>query len=100
MCPLTRRNKREGVLDQHTMMDAIDASIEWGHVVKIVPEQDEVLPPPHKWYHMQEGQQCGFYQWNLYTAHHNTNIVFGHHSETEVLLEIETICRPGKAAKT
>jgi hypothetical protein len=43
--PLTRRNKQEGVLDEHTMRDAIDASIERGHVVNIVPEGDEVSPP-------------------------------------------------------
>ncbi len=44
--PLTGRNKQEGVLDEHTMRDAIDASIERGHVVEIVPEGDEVSPPP------------------------------------------------------
>ncbi len=31
--PLTRKNKREGVLDEHTMRDVIDALIERGHVV-------------------------------------------------------------------
>ncbi len=46
--PLTGGNKREGVLDEHTMRDAIDASIERGHVIKIVPDGDEVTPPPHK----------------------------------------------------
>ncbi len=45
--PLTKGNEREGVLDEHTMRDAIDASIERGHVIKIVPEGDEVTPPHH-----------------------------------------------------
>jgi hypothetical protein len=53
--PLTRGNKRKGVLDKHTMRDAIDALIERRHVVKIVPERDEVLPPPHERYRLQEG---------------------------------------------
>jgi hypothetical protein len=97
--PLTRRNEREGVLDKHTMRDAIDALIERGHVVKIVPEGDEVLPPMHERYRVQKGQECGFYQWSLYTAHHNTNIVFGDHPKTEVLFEIKTIPQSGKAAK-
>ncbi len=89
--PLTGGNKREGVLDEHTMRDAIDASIEWGHVIKIVPEGDEVLPPPHEHYLMQEGQKRRFYQWSHYMAHHNTDIVFGDHSKMEVLFEIEII---------
>jgi hypothetical protein len=42
--PLTRGNKREGVLDEDTMRDAIDVSIERGHVVKIVSEGDEATP--------------------------------------------------------
>jgi hypothetical protein len=78
--PLTRGNKREGVLEEHTMRDAIDASIERGHVIEIVPEEDEVSPPPHKCYHVQEGLEGNFYQWILYTAHHNTGIVCGDHS--------------------
>jgi hypothetical protein len=53
--PLTRGNEREGVLDKNTMGDAIDASIERGHVVEIVPEGDEVTPPPHECYPVQEG---------------------------------------------
>ncbi len=51
--PLTQGNKREGVLDKDTMRDAIDALIERGHVVNIVPEGDEATPPPHKHYRMQ-----------------------------------------------
>ncbi len=43
------------MLDEDTMRNAIDASIERGHVVKIVPEGDEATPPPHKCYHVQEG---------------------------------------------
>ncbi len=43
--PPTGGNKREGVLDKDTMRDAIDASIERGHVTKIVPEGDEATPP-------------------------------------------------------
>ncbi len=97
--PLTGGNKREGVLDKHTMRDAIDASIERGHVVKIVPEGDEVSPAPHECYCVQEGQERDFYQWSLYTAHHDTGIVFGDHIKTEVLFEIKTICQSGKAAK-
>jgi hypothetical protein len=58
--PLTIGNKREGVLDKHTMRDGIDALIERGHVVKIVPEGDEVTPPPHKHYRVQEGQERDF----------------------------------------
>jgi hypothetical protein len=56
-------------------------------------------PPPHKCYCVQEGQQRDFFQWSLYTAHHNTGMVFGDHSKMEVLFEIETICQSGKAAK-
>ena len=51
--PLTRGNEREGVLDKNTMGDAIDASIERGHVVEIVPEGGEATPPPHKRFHVQ-----------------------------------------------
>jgi hypothetical protein len=97
--PLTRGNKREGVLDKHIMRDAIDALIERGHVVGIVPEGDKVSPPPHERYHVQEGQECDFYQWSLYTAHHDTGVVFGDHSKTEVLFEIVTIHQSGKAVK-
>ncbi len=70
--PLMGRNEREWVLDEHTMRDVIDALIERGHVVEIVPEGDEVPPPWHEHYPMQEGQEREFYQWSLYTAHHNT----------------------------
>ncbi len=59
--PLIRGNKRERVLDKDTMRDAIDASIERGHVVKIVPEGDEATPLPHKCYRMQEGQEQDFF---------------------------------------
>jgi hypothetical protein len=90
--PLTKGNEREGVLDEHTVRDAIDALIERGHVVKIVHEGDEVSPPPLKHYCMQERQERDFYQWSLYIAHHDTGIVFGDHFKTEVLFEIKTIC--------
>jgi hypothetical protein len=53
----------------------------------------------HEHYRMQEGQEHEFYQWSLYTAHHNTDLVFGDLSEAEVLFEIKTIRRSGKAAK-
>jgi hypothetical protein len=80
------------------MRDAIDTSTERGHVVKIVPEGDEATPPLHKRYRVQERQEQDFY-WSLYTAHHNKGMVFGDHSKTEVLVEIKTIRRSGKAAK-
>jgi hypothetical protein len=51
--PLTRGNEREGVLDEDTMRDAIDALIERGHIVEIVPEGDEAAPSPHKRYRVQ-----------------------------------------------
>jgi hypothetical protein len=51
--PLTGGNKREGVLDEHTMIDAIDALIERGHVVKIIPEGGEVTLSLHKSYWVQ-----------------------------------------------
>jgi hypothetical protein len=98
--PLTGRYERKGVLDEHTMRDAIDALIERGHVIEIACKGDEVLPPLHECYRMQEGQEREFYQWSFYTAYHNTGIVFGDHSKTEVLFEIKTIRRSGKAAKT
>jgi hypothetical protein len=97
--PLTKGNEREGVLDKHTMRDAIDALIERGHVLEIVPEEDEFSPSPHKRYCVQEGQERDVYQWSLYTAHHDIGIVFGDHSKTEVLFEIKTTCQSGKAAK-
>ncbi len=59
--PLTGRNKRGGVLDEDTMRDAIDASKERGHVVKIVPKGDEATPPLHKCYHVQEVQEQDFF---------------------------------------
>ena len=43
------------------MKDAIDASIERGHIVKIVLEGDEAAPPPHKRYHVQRDQEQDFY---------------------------------------
>jgi hypothetical protein len=98
--PLTGGNKREGVLDEHTMRDAIDALIERGHVIEICPEGDEVSPPPHKCYCVQEGQEHDFYQWSLHTAHHDTGIVFGDHSKTEVLFEIKTIANLVRLQKT
>jgi hypothetical protein len=52
--PLTGRNEREGVLDDDNMRDAIDVSIQRGHVIKIVPEGDEATPPC---YRVQEGQE-------------------------------------------
>jgi hypothetical protein len=55
--PLTGENKREGVLNKDTMWDAIDASIERGHIVKIVPEGDEAAPPLHKCYCVQQDQE-------------------------------------------
>jgi hypothetical protein len=51
--PLTEWNKREGVLDEDTMRDVIDALIKRGHVVEIVPEGGEATPPPHKRFHVQ-----------------------------------------------
>ncbi len=48
--PVIQGNKREGVLNKDTMKDAIDASIERGHIVEIVLEGDEAAPPPHKRY--------------------------------------------------
>jgi hypothetical protein len=90
--PLTGGNEREGVFDEHTMRDAIDAWIDRGHVAEIVSEGDEVTPPANECYRMQEGQERDFCQWSLYTAHHDTGIVFGDHSKMEVLFEIKTIC--------
>jgi hypothetical protein len=46
--PLTEGNEREGGVDEHTMANAIDASIRRGHVLDFVPEGDEVPPPLHK----------------------------------------------------
>jgi hypothetical protein len=89
--PLTRGNDREGVIDEHTMTNAIDASIQRGHVAEIVPEGDDVSPPPLKPYQVQEGHERWLYQWSLYTAHYSTDVVFGDHSKMEVLFEIETI---------
>jgi hypothetical protein len=43
--PLTGGNERERVLDKYAMRDAIDALIERGHVIEIVPEEDETTPP-------------------------------------------------------
>ncbi len=97
--PLTRGKKREGVLNKDTMKDVIDALIERGHIVKVVPEGDEAAPPSHKRYRLQQDQEQDFYHWSLYTAHHDRGMDFGDHSETEVLFEIETIHQSGKAAK-
>jgi hypothetical protein len=41
--PLTRGNKREGVLNADTMKDAIDASVERGYIVEIVLEGDDKI---------------------------------------------------------
>ncbi len=48
---------------------------------------------------MQEGQELRFYWWSLYTTHHNTDTVFGDHSEMEVIFEIEAIRQSGNDAK-
>jgi hypothetical protein len=90
--PLTRGNEREGVLDEHTMRDVIDALIERGHVVEIVFEGDEVTPQQMNATAYKKGKSVIFYQWSLYTAHNNTGIIFGDHSKMEVLFEIKTIC--------
>ncbi len=98
--PLTIVNESKGVLNVPTMRDAINASIQRGHVVEVVPEGDELLPSPCKIHRVQERHETQFFQWSLYTAHHSAVIKFGDHSETEVLLEIEIIHWSGKAAKT
>jgi hypothetical protein len=46
-----------------------------------------------------KGKSKIFFQWSLYTAHHDRGMVFGDHSKMEVLFEIKTICQSGKAAK-
>jgi hypothetical protein len=89
--PLTRENEREGVLNKDTMTDVIDASIERGRIVKIVPEGDEAAPPLHKCYRVQQDQERDFYHWSLYTAHHDRGMDFGNLFKTEVLFEIKTI---------
>ena len=81
------------------MRDAIDALIERGRIVEIVPEGDEATPSPHKRYCMQRDQEQDFFHLSLYTAHHDRGMVFGDHSKTEVLFEIEKICQSGKATK-
>jgi hypothetical protein len=48
--PLTIVNDSKGVLDVPTMRDEINASIQRGHVVEVVPKGDELLPPPHEHY--------------------------------------------------
>jgi hypothetical protein len=40
VCPLTRGNKRERVINEDTVKDVIGASIERGHVIEIAPEGD------------------------------------------------------------
>jgi hypothetical protein len=60
--PLTAGHKQERLLNKCTMRDAIDASIQRGHVVKIVPKGMEVLPPLHKHHRIQEGHEHQFYQ--------------------------------------
>jgi hypothetical protein len=50
--PLTIVNESEGVLNVWTMRDAINALIQRGHVVEVVSKVDELLPPPHKCYHV------------------------------------------------
>jgi hypothetical protein len=59
--PLTGGNKREGVLDNDTMGGVINALIERGQVLEIVPEGDEATLPPHKCYPVQEGQEQDFF---------------------------------------
>ncbi len=59
--PLTGGNKREGVLNKDTMKDVIDASIERGHIVDIVPEGDEAAPPPHKHHRVLRDQEQDFH---------------------------------------
>ncbi len=81
------------------MKNVIDASIERGHIVEIVPEGVEAAPPPHERYRVQRDQEQDFYHWSLYTAHQDRGMDFGDHSEMEVLFKIETIRRSGKAAK-
>ena len=98
--PLTRGRKREGVLEEDTVRDAIDASIERGHVVKIVPEGDEATSPPHECYPVQEGQEQDFYHWSLYIAHHDRGMVFGDHSKMEVLFELRQFANLVRLQKT
>jgi hypothetical protein len=89
--PLTGGNKWERVLDKDTMRDGIEASIERGHVVEIVPKGDEGTLPPHERYRVQEGQEQDYFHWSLYTACHDRGMVYGDQSKTEVLFEIKTI---------
>jgi hypothetical protein len=95
----TRGNKREGVLNEDTVKDVIDALIERGHIVEIVPEGDETAPPPHKCYRVQQDQEQDFFHWSLNMAHHDRGMDFRDHSKTQVLFEIKTIRQSGKAAK-
>jgi hypothetical protein len=81
------------------MKDAIDASIERGHIVKIFLKGNETAPPLHEHYCVQQGQEQDFYHWSLYTAHHDRGMDFGDHSKTEVLFEMDTIHQSDKAAK-
>ncbi len=100
--PLTIVNESKGVLNVPTMRDSINASIQRGYVVEVVPKGDELLPSPRKLYRVQERHETQFFQWSLYLymAHHSAVIEFGDHSETVVLLEIEIIHWSGKATKT
>ncbi len=77
----------------------IDALIERGHIIKIVPGGDEATPSLHKCYCVQQDQGQDFYHWSLYTTCHDRGKDFGDRSKMEVLFEIKTIRRSGKAAK-
>jgi hypothetical protein len=49
------------VLNKDTMKDVIDASIERGHVIKVIPEGDEAAPPLYKCYRVQQDQERVFF---------------------------------------
>jgi hypothetical protein len=86
---LTGGNDRGGVLDVHTMRDGINALIQRGHVIEVLPKEDELLPSPHKQYRVQEKHKTQFCQWSLYTAHQSAVVEFGDRSKKDVLLEFE-----------
>jgi hypothetical protein len=98
--PLTGGNEREGVLDKDTMRDAIDASIERGHIIKIVPEGDEAAPPPHKCYRVQQDQEQDLYHWSLYTAHHNRGMDLGIISRRKCYLRLRQSANLVRLQKT
>ncbi len=60
--PLTVGNKRGGVIDVWTMRDVINTLIQRGNAVEVVPEGNELLPPLHKHYCMQERHESQFFQ--------------------------------------